>query len=271
MNVPAGARVVDDPGELHAYFSDLPAAHIYAIADLEEPFWSESAWYRRGDAVVGVVALPEDDLAVYAVSTRDPTGCLELVADLLPTLPPGQLITGPIGLGAVVRAQREVAWSGRHVRYRLTSLATVDTGAVEPLGPGHVDELLDLYDTEPGAAFFLAHMLRDETFVGVRDGGRLIAAAGTHVLAPSRGVAAIGSVYTHPDHRGRGLAKATTAAAVARVGDRAAVIGLNVAAENGPARRAYESLGFVPVLEYDEAQIADPSAPPDPPGGVTAV
>ena len=34
------------------------------------------------------------------------------------------------------------------------------------------------------------------------------------------------------------------------------VIGLNVAADNRPARRLYEALGFVAVLDYDEAVLA---------------
>ena len=54
----AGAVRVTDPDVLANFHSDEPGAHIYALADLEEPFWSASQWFRRGDAVVGVVSLP---------------------------------------------------------------------------------------------------------------------------------------------------------------------------------------------------------------------
>ena len=47
---PAGARIVTDTDELAVFFGDHVAAHIDALADLEEPFWSGSRWYRRDDA-----------------------------------------------------------------------------------------------------------------------------------------------------------------------------------------------------------------------------
>ena len=47
-------------------------------------------------------------------------------------------------------------------------------------------------------------------YYGIRRGGRLVAAAGTHVISPTYGLAAVGNVYTHRDMRGRGFAKAVT-------------------------------------------------------------
>ena len=41
-----------------------------------------------------------------------------------------------------------------------------------------------------------------------------------------------------------------------RIADRIEVIGLNVATDNGPARRIYESIGFEEVIAYEEAELA---------------
>ncbi|MEM8709085.1 MAG: hypothetical protein AAGE98_21670, partial [Actinomycetota bacterium] len=85
---PPGAVIVTDPAELMAHYADRRPAHIYALADLEEPFWTPSRWYRRGDAVVGVVSMPGGEgAAVYAVATTDPEATLDLVVDVLPELP----------------------------------------------------------------------------------------------------------------------------------------------------------------------------------------
>ena len=149
-------------------------------------------------------------------------------------------------------------WAATLVRYELTHpsrLPAVDERVV-PLGPDDVDELVELYDTEPDAVFFLPHMLDDRTFVGVREGGRLLAAAGTHVLSTGRGVAALGAVYTAPDARGRGLGRAVTAAVTRRLVGRVATVGLNVLTTNVAARRIYDSIGFAAVLDYDEAELA---------------
>lgn len=258
-DAPDGARIVADRDELASFFGDRVAAHIYALADLEEPFWSGSRWYRRDDAVVGLIGLPSGEgLACYCVATRDPAGTLGLIADLAPHLSPGLLITGPAGLAAALAAVRPLTWHAPHVRYELTDADALPAPdpRVAPLGADDLAELTALFDADPGAVFFLPHMLADGAFVGVRSHGRLVAAAGTHVLSPRFGVAAIGAVYTAPSARGQGLGRAVTAAVARHLRPRVATIGLNVAAANVAARRIYESIGFTPILDYEEAELA---------------
>jgi ribosomal protein S18 acetylase RimI-like enzyme len=256
---PADSRIVTDPDELAGFFGDRPVVHIYALADLDEPFWSGSRWYRRGDAVVGLVGLPDGEgLAGYAVATRDPDGTLALLAELAPSLPAGLLVTGPVGLADRLGTVRPLAWAGPHERYELDADVTLPTPDpdVEPLGPTDADELVDLYGRVPGAAFVLRHMLDDETFVGVRVDGRVVAAAGTHVVAGRHRTAAVGAVFTDPDHRGRGYGRAVTVGVLHRLRGRVDTVGLNVASDNTTARRIYESLGFRPIQPYEEAELA---------------
>ncbi len=256
---PPGAEIVTDPAALATHYASHRAVHVYALADLGPPFWEPSRWYRRGDAVVGVVSLPDGEgAAVYAVATVDPEGTLDLLVELLDTLPAGQLITAPVGLAEAVAPHREIAWSGPHLRHELVDRSKIPPreSEVADLGLDDLAELQALYATEPGAAFFMPHMLADETFVGVRHEGRLVAAAGTHVVSVEHGVAAIGAVYTHPDHRGRGLGAAVTAAVVHRLGERVEVIGLNAAEDNAAALVIYDRLGFEAIWRYEECELA---------------
>ena len=259
MRTPPGARLVTQPDELEEFYADQRAAHVYALVDLEPPFWDGSRWYRRGDAVVGVVSLPQGEgLAVYSVSTKDPAGCADLVCELAPDLPAGLLITGPSHVEDALERVRPIVRMGPHVRYQLVRSEEVPPPRddVVALGPGDVAEIQTLYDSEPGAAFFLPHMLADGTFVGVRVDGHLVAAAGTHVLSERQRIAAIGAVYTRPEHRGSGFGAAVTAGVVHRLRGRVDVIGLNVHADNVAARTIYERMGFEPVLDYAEAELA---------------
>lgn len=247
-----------DRDELIEFFRDDPRVHIYALADLEEPYWSASTWWRRGDGVVGFIGLPGGDPVVYAVSSRDPEGTTELLFELSGSIPPGGLITAPLGASERLSEAREIVWSRTYHRYHLPDLSTLPDGDpdVEPLGPEHVDEIEELYATDPGSAFFLPSMLEAESFVGIRHRGRLVSVAGTHVLSETQGVAAIGGVVTHPDHRGLGLGTRVTVGVCRRLKGRVEVIGLNTADANAAARSVYTRLGFVPVLRYEEAELA---------------
>ena len=82
-----------------------------------------------------------------------------------------------------------------------------------------------------------------------------MAAAGTHLLVPAEGVAAIGNVYTQQDRRGRGLATQVTGAVVAelvRISPALDVIALNVNMTNDAALRVYQRLGFIRYCAFYE-------------------
>jgi predicted GNAT family acetyltransferase len=111
----------------------------------------------------------------------------------------------------------------------------------------------DGISTDEAPGYFSRSMLEHGVFYGIREGGELIAAAGTHLVVPEEGVAAIGSIYTRRDRRGRGLATRVTGAVTrALLAMNLPTIALNVSPHNEPARRAYERLGFRHYCDYFE-------------------
>jgi GNAT superfamily N-acetyltransferase len=106
-----------------------------------------------------------------------------------------------------------------------------------------------------GPGFFAAYQLEQGIYYGALADGKLIAAAGTHVVAPEYGIAAVGNVYTHPEYRGRGLAKACTSAVTAALLDMGCLsVVLNVRQDNAPALQAYQRLGYAVHCPYIEAR-----------------
>jgi ribosomal protein S18 acetylase RimI-like enzyme len=89
-------------------------------------------------------------------------------------------------------------------------------------------------------------------YYGIRRGTRLIAAAGTHVVSPQWGVAAVGNVYTDREYRGQGLAKVVTSAVTADLLRDCETVVLNVRADNPPALAAYRALGYREYTEFEE-------------------
>jgi len=103
--------------------------------------------------------------------------------------------------------------------------------------------------TEPGP--FLARTHTMGPFRGIRIDGRLAAMAGERMRFP--GYTEVSGVCTHPDFRGRGLARrlsAVVAAGIAARGDQAF---LHAWVTNRAAISLYESLGFELRTEVDVA------------------
>lgn len=94
--------------------------------------------------------------------------------------------------------------------------------------------------TEPGPFHILTHRLGG--FVGVKEGGKLVAMAGERMHIGS--FREVSAVCTHPDHRGRGHAGALMSVVALRMIDRGQTPFLHSYASNAGAIALYERLGF---------------------------
>jgi ribosomal protein S18 acetylase RimI-like enzyme len=125
-------------------------------------------------------------------------------------------------------------------------VATGSPGLAEGFAPGALaapdgSEMLALATlTEPGP--FFAETWRMGRFIGVREGGRLIAMAGERMRAP--GFTEVSGVCTHPDFQGRGLARKLMRAVIDRIIGEGDAAFLHVYPHNQGAIGLYEALGF---------------------------
>jgi len=126
------------------------------------------------------------------------------------------------------------------------------TGDCVSLTRDHAEQLAALYACGEGNAFDPVQV-PGGAFHGIFEDGRLVAAAGTHLISPTYGVAAVGNVLTHPGCRGQGCATAATSAVVAELQGRGIRdIVLNVSQKNATAIRIYERLGFERYCSFFE-------------------
>lgn len=94
--------------------------------------------------------------------------------------------------------------------------------------------------TEPGPFLLRTHTMG--RFIGIRIGGRLAAMAGERFRFP--GYTEVSGVCTHPEARGRGLARRLSTAVSAGITARGEQPFLHAWKTNLPAIALYESLGF---------------------------
>ncbi len=122
---------------------------------------------------------------------------------------------------------------------------------VRRLLPIEIGELNRLYQL--GFASWLpSSSIAEGVYYGIRVGGRLVAAAGTHVISPQARLAVVGNVLTHIDYRGRGYATAVTGAVTADLLRTCDQVALNVRSDNPPALQAYRRLGYAEHVRFEE-------------------
>jgi predicted GNAT family acetyltransferase len=120
-------------------------------------------------------------------------------------------------------------------------LSSHDTSGILGLGDADATEMLELATlTEPGP--FLPRTHHMGRFWGVRIDGRLAAMAGERMRFP--GYTEVSGVCTHPDFRGRGLARSLSAHVAQRILERNETPFLHAWSTNDAAIALYRSLGF---------------------------
>jgi ribosomal protein S18 acetylase RimI-like enzyme len=222
----------------------------YALADLEPEEQDRAEWHTGAAAVVLLYrGLEPPVLFIHG----DPDEGVRLTQDLgtlqvVFTLRPESLRA--LGDRLEVEAQSSM-W--RMAREPGRPAEAVEAEA-RPLGPEHLGELQALFGEHPDRPdAFHPRQLERGVFFGIYQGGRLIGAAGTHILGPGSHIAAIGNVFTDPAFRGRGVARRATSAVVGellRLGYTTLV--MNVNRSNEPALRCYRRLGFTEYCAYSE-------------------
>ena len=220
--------------------------HLFHLGLLEHPESEEttvSAALRRDGSLAGVALLYREGPRVKLLAACNPATMGHLLSRMdLPERLAFQLESDL--LPPFLRTYR-VEWS----KSFLTSLLSRRSGiqrqdGVRRLVPGDFPALqrLAVWVPEVEASRIQFHA---RPFVGFfSPDGELVAVAGAQVLSSGFGVAAIGNVGVHPGFRRVGWGRRVVLALLAELTGQADIIGLQVAEENEPARRLYDTLGF---------------------------
>jgi len=212
---------------------------------LDNPIWTSlltehrsfavsNALARRYPAAIGPLSGIARQSAANYEALRElagPGGVVVLFCQEQPAPPPGwTLIRGGVLSQMVV--------AGPPGRVPLT----LERGEeFRPLTTADVPAMVELAQlTEPGP--FRERTIELGPFFGIFQSGRLLAMAGQRTHLPDS--VEVSAVCTHPDARGRGYARMLIATVMDEIRQRGKTPFLHSFADNYPAIRVYESLGF---------------------------
>jgi len=245
-------RSTRDRGMLHEFLDRDRFFAAYAIADTDDSEFERTRWGIAFDdrAPVAVVMEYRGISPQPLFVMGDPAGVSAILRDVIRTRI------------AFLAAKPEVVPAVRD-HYRVEAPApmvrmAVDRATFRPvlgdtvrLDQGDTQHLNRLYQL--GITSYLPQeAVAAGLYYGVRRGTRLIAAAGTHVISPQHGIAAVGNVYTDREYRGQGLAKVVTSAVTQELLQTVQTVVLNVRADNPPALATYRALGYREQTEFEE-------------------
>jgi ribosomal protein S18 acetylase RimI-like enzyme len=225
----------------------------YALADLDPEHDTFSEWHLTGNSVLlcytGLkppILFAHGEVAqLESLLEKIPSGKYQISfpQELLQSLPDRASILHQIPMWRMWFKHRPIA---QQTEIEVRRLGVEDVPQIGYLYEGKLDA--------PDG--YHPRQLAMGPFVGVWKSETLVATAGIHVFSESRSVAAIGNVYTHPDWRRRGFARACTASLLTILITKGfETIILNVGQKNQAAVALYEKMGFKIHCPFYEGNI----------------
>lgn len=265
MSSPYRTLLLPDRSRIRTFLESDRMYAAYAIGDLEPGLFAECVW-------AGAEAGAElRSLALLYRGVEPPALFLMGDADGLGAILAGTLRPGTASItcrtGHLSTVEKFYRWESRpqemeRMVLRRPAPPPPTAGCVR-LTEADAGPLGSLLAAAHVAGYAPAQIGRG-VFYGIFRDGELVSAAGTHLVSPQSGLAAIGNVVTRPDFRGRGFGTAAVGAVLAELtGAGIRDVFLNVRRENDSARRVYGKLGFTPVCPYCEG-VASLRAGPGP-------
>ena len=253
QRMPLVARATADRTVLRAFLERDRLFAAYAVADLDEREFHRTRWAiaTAGDEpiAVGVEYSGPTPQPLFVMGRDD--GIAAILRDVL--RPRLAFIAASAQTLPAVASFYKLDPGPAMIRMAVSREAfrPYPMPEVVRLLPSDVGELNRLYQLG-FAAWLPSGSVEEGIYYGIRQGGRLVAAAGTHVVSREGSIGVVGNVLTHEMYRNRGFAKAVTAAVTAELLRTCDDVVLNVRSDNPPAIAAYAGLGYREHCRFEE-------------------
>ncbi|MCH7576192.1 MAG: GNAT family N-acetyltransferase [Chloroflexi bacterium] len=216
----------------------------YALAQLAPPFLAHSEWWSAsGPAGRALVLHSRGGLGRAMVTLGDATALDALL----------RLHPGPRFSFASLRPEHREVLQRYFILIRNEPMVRMSVtketfrpveGETSRLLGRDIGRINRLYAAEGGPASYTSRHVDQGVYYGIIANGKLVSIAGTHVNSPGERIAVAGNVFTHPLHRGGGLATIATSAVTHALLEHCDLVALTVEVSNTSALAVYDKLGY---------------------------
>lgn len=259
-------RPLDDATEIRKLLRGRVEYTAYALGQLEPGLFERTHWYRsQGETGTALVLHSRGGLGDATFVMGDASAAAATIS--IHPGPNQTYITCQPHHVDVLRRVYRLAHQQPMIRMAITreTFEPVSRIPTVPLAGVDIRKINALYGTDGSPSYYTPEHIEAGLYRGIFEEGRLVAVAGTHVVSPRERVAVVGNVFTHPLHRGRGYATATTSAVTGALLENCDTVVLTVDPKNAPAVAAYYRLGY-----REACQLVEASATRRDPAGIGA-
>lgn len=253
-------QLIKDKKVLEGFLRRNAPLNIYQLGDLDDFYWPQTDFYGyyEEDELKSVVMIFKEVTpnVVIALCNIEELNFLNKALELMLGIFPNEIylhITP--GAEKILERKYNLRHEGLYMKMNLDNkqkVNSVNTNNIEQLSIKNKNELSEFYEEAYPGNSYIERMLETEMFFGIRENGKLQSVAGIHVYSPQYKAAALGSITTNPNSRGKGFATKVTACLCKELLKKIEVIGLNVHSQNSSAIHCYEKLGFIKIADYLE-------------------
>jgi len=237
-------RPLRDRDEIRSLLEPHRAYAAYALGQLEPELFRRSEWWAARGAQGEALVLHSSGGLGQAALTLGSVDALEAALQLHPGHR-HSFLTCQLHQLDTVRRHYYLAERQSMLRMRVDRESFWPAlGTTRRLSGRDVQLVNRLYRADGTPAFYTSANIDEAVYFGAFDGRRLVAIAGTHVVAPGEGIAVVGNVFTHPHYRNQGLGKVVTSAVTSELLRSCREVVLSVNPQNEAGVRAYRRLGY---------------------------
>jgi GNAT superfamily N-acetyltransferase len=246
---------LSDPAVIRRLLEPQRSYTAYALAQLDPRMFPRNKWYHAAGPNGEALLLHSKSPLGSALFALGDATAIDAALSLHP---------GPrFAFGSLMIEHKSIARKYfLMTRPQLMLRMTIDRDTFQPtettahrLARSDIGAVNRLYSLEGGPTAYRKEHLEDAVYYGIFEGPDLISIAGTHVISEAERIAVVGNVFTHPQYRGRGLAKATTSAVSRALLTNCDLVALTVEEANTAAVAVYSSLGYETKCKLHETPL----------------